>query len=103
MKAKVERLINRLTELRDQAHDDEFVDELDSALIHLEAASDRLIAMEEEEEDDLDPVEREAAIDLADQLIACCCEDLERCGPDDTPLDRDAAQSFVDRIHPTLG
>jgi hypothetical protein len=54
MKAKLDRLTNKLIELRDQAHDDEFIDELDNALIHLEAASDRLIAIEEDEgsEDD---------------------------------------------------
>lgn len=52
MKAKLERLTNRLIELRDQAHDDEFIDELDNALIHLEAASDRLVAIEEDESDD---------------------------------------------------
>jgi hypothetical protein len=52
MKTKLERLTNKLIELRDQAHDDEFVDELDNALIHLNAASDRLVAIDEEEDDD---------------------------------------------------
>lgn len=52
MKTKLARLIERVIEMRDQAHDDEFVDELDNALIHLDAASDRLIAMEEEEDDE---------------------------------------------------
>ena len=41
-----------MTEMRDQYNDDEFVDELDNALIHLDAASDRLIQMEEDEEDE---------------------------------------------------
>lgn len=49
MKRKLERLTERLIELRDKAHDDEFIDELDNALIHLEAASDRLVAIDEDE------------------------------------------------------
>ena len=48
MKTKLQRVIERVTEMRDQAHDDEFTDELDNALLHLDAASDRLIAMEGE-------------------------------------------------------
>jgi len=52
MKTKLQRVIDRVTEMRDQYNDDEFVDELDNALIHLDAASDRLIQMEEDEEDE---------------------------------------------------
>jgi hypothetical protein len=52
MKTKLERLIETCVELRDQAHDDELSDELDSAIIHLEAASDRLVHLEEEEAED---------------------------------------------------
>jgi IMP cyclohydrolase len=52
MKAKLERIIERLTELRDQTHDDEVSDEIDSALIHLDAASNRLIQMDEELDDE---------------------------------------------------
>ncbi|MEP0910878.1 hypothetical protein NDI45_08105 [Leptolyngbya sp. GB1-A1] len=52
MKTKLERINDRLVELRDQAHDDELADELDSASIHLEAAIDRLIQLEEEEEEE---------------------------------------------------
>jgi hypothetical protein len=77
MKAKLDRLTNKLIELRDQAHDDEFIDEIDNALIHLEAASDRLVAIEEDEDDDgsdncLTAAEREAAIDFANQLLEDC-------------------------------
>lgn len=52
MKTKLERLIESVTEMRDAAHDDEFSDELDNAILHLEAASDRLVQIEEEEEED---------------------------------------------------
>lgn len=96
MKVKLERIIERLTELRDQANDDELMDEIDNALIHLDAASDRLIQMEEEEEEDdesLDedddededepincPWEKASAIALADELIAACEEsDASQC------------------------
>jgi IMP cyclohydrolase len=51
MKTKLQRVIERVIEMRDAAHDDEFTDELDNALLHLDAASDRLIAMEEEEDE----------------------------------------------------
>lgn len=50
MKRKIERLTEKLIELRDQAHDDEVIDELDNAILHLECASDRLIAIEEDED-----------------------------------------------------
>lgn len=52
MKTKLERLIETVVEMRDAAHDDEFSDELDNAILHLEAASDRLIQMDEEAEED---------------------------------------------------
>jgi hypothetical protein len=52
MKAKLERVRDRLIDYRDQANDDEVSDELDSALIHLEAAIDRLIQIDEEEEEE---------------------------------------------------
>jgi hypothetical protein len=76
MKTKLERIIEQLKDLHNRANDDELADELDNALIHLDAASEacappsggRLIAMEEEE-DELDPIEREAAIALADDLL----------------------------------
>jgi|GEM_PF-3597048 len=56
MKTKLERLIERVVALRDAAHDDELSDELDNAILHLEAASDRLVQMEEEEEEN-DPLD----------------------------------------------
>lgn len=52
MKTQLQRIIDRLCELCDQAEDDELRDELDNAVIHLEAASDRLIALEEAEDND---------------------------------------------------
>ena len=52
MKTRLERLIEKITRLRDHAEDDEFRDELDNALIHLDAASDRLVAMDEEEDEE---------------------------------------------------
>ena len=59
MKTKLQRVIERVIEMRDAAHDDEFTDELDNALLHLEFASDRLIAMEEEEDSDNEEEEDE--------------------------------------------
>jgi len=56
MQTKIARLIERVISLRDAAKDDELSDELDNAIIHLEAASDRLVQMEEEE-DDPDPLD----------------------------------------------
>lgn len=50
MKRKLEVVENLLIRLRDEATDDEVSDELDNALIHLDAAKDRLIALEEEED-----------------------------------------------------
>jgi glycogen debranching enzyme len=50
MKAKLNRIIQSLIELRDREHDDEVSDEIDNALIHLDAASDRLIQMDEEDD-----------------------------------------------------
>ena len=52
MKTRLERLIEKITRLRDHADDDEFRDELDNALIHLDAASDRLVAIDEEDDDE---------------------------------------------------
>jgi hypothetical protein len=56
MKTRLEVITQLVQRLRDQAsqsvsrraNDDELMDELDNALLHLEAASDRLIAMDEE-------------------------------------------------------
>ena len=70
MKTKLNRIIERLTQLRDEAHDDELSDEIDNAIIHLDAAHDRLVQMEEEEEDRLSPIEREAAIQFSDELLS---------------------------------
>ena len=56
-------MIERAIELRDVAHDDELTDELDNAVTHLEYASDRLIAMEEEEWDDEADEDDEASED----------------------------------------
>jgi len=56
MQSKLEKLIEKVVELRDTAHDDELSDELDNAILHLEAASDRLVQMTEEQEDD-DPLD----------------------------------------------
>jgi hypothetical protein len=50
MKNILERIQERLIELRDRATDDEVSDELDNALLHLEAAIDRLIQIDEESE-----------------------------------------------------
>jgi hypothetical protein len=69
MKAKLERINERLIELRDQAHDDELSDEIDNAILHVEAAIDRIVQMEEEEEGHLSETERRAAIALADELL----------------------------------
>jgi len=70
MKAKLERINERLIELRDQAHDDELSDEIDNAILHTEAAIDRLVQIEEEEEEGhLSETERRAAIALADELL----------------------------------
>lgn len=70
MKAKLERINERLIELRDQAHDDELSDEIDNAILHVEAAIDRIVQMEEEEEEGhLSETERRAAIALADELL----------------------------------
>lgn len=70
MKAKLERINERLIELRDQAHDDELSDEIDNAILHIEAAIDRIVQMEEEEEEGhLSETERRAAIALADELL----------------------------------
>ena len=80
MKTRLNKIIERITNLRDHAEDDEFRDELDNALIHLDTASDRLVAIDEDEGDDLTPVER----------------------VENEPLDMDEAQSFVDRVFPTL-
>jgi hypothetical protein len=52
MKTKLARVIERIVEMRDQANDDDFVEDLDNALIHLDEASDRLIAMDEDEGED---------------------------------------------------
>ena len=52
MKTRLNKIIERITNLRDHAEDDEFRDELDNALIHLDAASDRLIAIDEEEDEE---------------------------------------------------
>jgi IMP cyclohydrolase len=64
MKAKLNRIIQQLILLRDQEHDDEISDEIENALIHLDAASDRLIQMEEEDEDDEAPSYRLPDFDL---------------------------------------
>lgn len=70
MKAKLERINERLIELRDQAHDDELSDEIDNAILHVEAAIDRIVQIEEEEEEGhLSETERRAAIALADELL----------------------------------
>jgi hypothetical protein len=50
MKTKLTRINEHLIELRDIAHDDELEDEIDNAILHLEAALDRLVQMEEEDE-----------------------------------------------------
>ena len=52
MKTRLERLIEKITRLRDHADDDEFRDELDNALIHLDAASDRLVAIDDDDDDE---------------------------------------------------
>jgi len=57
MQTKLARLIERVIQLRDAAEDDELSDELDNAIIHLEAASDRLVQMEEEDDSDPDPLD----------------------------------------------
>lgn len=81
MKTKLERLIEKVVDLRDSAHDDEVTDELDNALLHLEAASDQLVAMEEEDEDTLDPIARDAAIEFADELLAVLHQrSCDNCG-----------------------
>lgn len=54
METKLQRIHERLCDLRDEAHDDELSDELDSALLHLDAAIDRLTQLSEEEDDDDD-------------------------------------------------
>ncbi len=48
MKRRLEAITTLVERLRDDAHDDELTDEFDHAIIHLEAAHDRLIAMEED-------------------------------------------------------
>ena len=80
MKTRLNKIVDKIINLRDLANDEEFIDELENALIHLEAASDRLVAIDEDEGDDLTPVER----------------------VENEPLDMDEAQSFVDRVFPTL-
>jgi len=91
MKTKLERINERLIELRDQAHDDELTDELDNAILHVEAAVDRIVQMEEEEdEENLSGWERASAIALADELLNAIAqssqyEDLENCSPDNDP------------------
>lgn len=52
MQSKLERINERLIELREKAHDDELEEELDNAILHVEAAIDRLVQMEEEEDSD---------------------------------------------------
>jgi hypothetical protein len=52
MKNRLDHVIELVQRLRDDAHDDELTDELDNALLHLDAAHDRLVAMDEEEDDD---------------------------------------------------
>lgn len=54
MKTKLERITKRLISLRDEAQDDDVIDEIDNAIIHLEAASDRLVQMDEEEDPETD-------------------------------------------------
>lgn len=55
MKTRLEVVTQLVERLRDQANDDELMDELDNALLHLEAASDRLIAMDEENDETQEP------------------------------------------------
>jgi hypothetical protein len=52
MKRRLGVIIERLIKLQDDANDDEFSDELANALIHLDAASDRLVTIAEEEEEE---------------------------------------------------
>ena len=52
MKTRLNKIIERITNLRDHTEDDEFRDELDNALIHLDAACDRLVAIDEEEDEE---------------------------------------------------
>lgn len=51
MRTKLANIIEHLTHLRDHADDDEVRDEIDNALICLEIASDRLVALDEENEE----------------------------------------------------
>lgn len=70
MKTKLERINERLIELRDQSNDDELTDEIDNAILHIEAAVDRIVQMEEEELDALaDQAEAENDAMVAEQEI----------------------------------
>lgn len=51
MKKQLQRIYDQLIVLRDQSHDDEVTDELDNTLLHLESAIDRLVQMDEEEDE----------------------------------------------------
>jgi len=53
MKRQIERLINFVAKLRDQACDDELTEALDNTILALESAADRWVALEEMDEDDL--------------------------------------------------
>ena len=52
MKTRLNKIVDKIINLRDLANDEEFIDELENALIHLDAASDRLVAIDEEEDEE---------------------------------------------------
>lgn len=84
MKTKLNRIIERLKQLQDETADDELIDEIENAIIHLDAAHDRIVQMEEEEEEEgeeeedrLSPIERDAAIQFANELLEALGEEEE--------------------------
>lgn len=52
MKKQINIIIEKLRSMGEKNGDAEFIDEIDNAIISLEAAHDRLVSMEESEEED---------------------------------------------------
>ena len=72
MKNKLNQIRERLIQLQDEALDDELIDEIGNAIIHIDAAHDRIVHLLEEEYEDED--------EETDSY-----EDLEQCSPENDP------------------
>jgi hypothetical protein len=54
MKNRLNKIIERLRSMGEENGDYEFIDEIDNAIMYLDAAHDRLVAIEESEDEEED-------------------------------------------------